>query len=495
MKKSVLSQILSWLLALVLLCATLVGCADTGAGSETTAAPTPDGSTAETASSTEPEETTPTAASVLGERDFDGATVTFYSRYYNGVWRSDLMATSDDVDTLPVAVYRRNKMIEEQYGVRLDEIQSGQATFMSDLERRVKSSDESFDAVYMSATDAANSASAGLLVDLHDVKQIDLDAQWWSQSLNKSWSIGHRQFFAVGDITTIDDMSARGVFFNKDILEQYEMRTPYDYVNKNEWTLENMFTMADTAYIPGSDGAGAQVYGISAQNSFGFIMLMAAGELVSVNNEQDIPEVSIGNERSLAVLDLLTKKTAGNEGIFLGADADVMANFRNGTALFMPEVLYHLISLREADFEVGIVPAPKYNAEQEDYYSFTTGYGITCMGFPQSCSTERLERAAFIVEALSIQSLTTLTPAYFEVCVKTRYAPDLDSSGMIQIIRDTIYTDLAEMYKWGGLRDKVQTAVSQGQNISTIVSGSKKMANIALNLTVDAWAKAPVFNP
>lgn len=494
MKRSVISQILALLLALALAGTALIGCADTGTGSDTTSGNSPvDSTSVPEASTEEPEETTPTALSVLGARDLDNATVTFYSRYYNGVWKSDLMATADDVDTLQVAVYRRNKMIEEQYNVNLDEIQSGKATFMSDLEIRVKSSDDTFDAVYMSATDAANSASAGLLVDLHDVKNIDLEAEWWSQSLNKSWSIGHRQFFAVGDITTIDDMSSRGVFFNKSILEQYQMESPYTYVNNNQWTLEEMFTMANTAYIPGSDGTGAQVYGISAQGSFGFIMLMAAGELVSVNNDQDIPEINIGNERSLNILDFLTKNISGNDGIFLGADADVMSHFRNGEALFMPEVLYHLISLRDSDLEVGIVPAPKYNSEQEEYCSFTTGYGITCLGFPQSCSAERLDRASFVVEALSIQSLTTLTPAYFEVCVKTRYAPDIEASGMIQIIRDTVYTDLAEMYKWGGLRDKVQTAVSNGQNISTIVSASKKSANIAINLTVEAWAKVSEF--
>ena len=493
MKRSVISQILSVLLVLALTCTALIGCVDTGNGDTTTAGEILYTTSSPEASTEEPEETTPTAVSVLGTRDLDNATVTFYSRYYNGVWKSDLMATADDIDTLQVAVYRRNKMIEEQYNVKLDEIQSGKATFMSDLEIREKSSDESFDAVYMSATDAANSASAGLLIDLHDVKNIDLEAEWWSQSLNRAWSIGHRQFFAVGDITTVDDMSSRGVFFNKKILEQYSMESPYTYVNNNKWTLEEMFKMANTAYIPGADGTGAQVYGVSAQGSFGFIMLMAAGELVSVNNEQDIPEISIGNERSLNILDFLTKNISGNDGIFLGADADVMSHFRNGEALFMPEVLYHLISLRDSDLEVGIVPAPKYDSEQEEYYSFTTGYGITCLGFPQSCSAERLERASFVVEALSIQSLTTLTPAYFEVCVKTRYAPDIEASGMIQIIRDTVYTDLAEMYKWGGLRDKVQTAVSNGQSISTIVTSSKRSANIAINLTVEAWAKVPEF--
>ena len=155
----------------------------------------------------------------------------------------------------------------------------------------------------------------------------------------------------------------------------------------------------------------------------------------------------------------------------------------------MPEVLYHLITLRDSDLDVGVVPLPKYDSEQDSYYSFTTGYCITCLGFPQSNTGDRLERAAFITEALAVQSLTTVTPAYFEVCVKTRYAPDIESSGMIQIILDTIYTDLAEVYKWGGLRDKVQNAVKTGGSITTIVNASKKSADIARKLTVSGWEK------
>ncbi len=491
MKKT--AKIISLLMVLTLMLAMTAGCVNTGNGDNTsgdtanidgTPAATTDGS----------EETAPTPTAVLGERDFNGETVTFYSRYYNGVWISDLMATEDDADTLKVAVYRRNKLIEEEYGVKLAEIQSGSASFRSSLERLVSTGDDSFDAVYMSVTDAAESASAGLFIDLHDVPNIDLEAKWWSQSCNKSWSIGGRQFFAVGDITTTDNMSARGVFFNKKMLNSLQLESPYDSVANNTWTFEKMFEMAQAAYVPSSSGAGEpDVYGITAQTSFGFIMLMSSGELISVNNEEDIPEINIGSERSLAVIDQLMSKTAGNDAVFMGPDADVMKNFRDSRALFMPEVLYHIATLRDSDIDVGVLPSPKYTPDQENYYSFSPGYGITCLGFPQTCTGDRLDKATFIVEAMSIQSLTTVTPAYFEVCIKSRYASDVESSGMIQIVLDTICTDLAEVYKWGDLRNKVQNAISTGQGITSSIKASKKVAEIAIKQTVDAWNKVKAY--
>ena len=488
MKNSISLRAAAFIIALVLAVGVLAGCSKTGNGDGTSDTGSPAATTAP-AETTAPADTTPTALSVLGEKDFGGDTVTFYSRYYDGLWKSDLIATEDDTDTLKVAVYRRNKFIEEAYKVKIDEMQSGSASFRSKLENLVMTGDESFDAVYMSVTDAAESAQAGLFWDLHDIGRIDLEGKWWSQSCNKAWSIAGRQFFAVGDITTIDNMATYCTFFNRKIVEANQLVSPYDLVKSNEWTLGKMFEMIESAYVPGQSDNEAQVYGLSAENSFGFMMLMASGELISRNDENDIPQITIGNERSLSIADMLVSKTAGNKAIYLGADTAIMNNFRNSQSLFMPEVLYHLITLRDSDLDVGVVPLPKYDPEQDSYYSFTTGYCITCLGFPQSNTGDRLERAAFITEAMAVQSLTTVTPAYFEVCVKTRYAPDIESSGMIQIILDTIYTDLAEVYKWGGLRDKVQKAVKEGGSITTIVNASKKSADIARKLTVSGWEK------
>lgn len=404
MRKITGIRVAALILALILACGIFAGCAGSGNGDGDQTAPSGENTGAATTAGGEAttDDTTPTATSVLGTKDLGGETITFYSRYYNGIWKSDLMATEDDVDTLKLAVYRRNKVLEETYNFKLNELQSGKATFKSDLERLVSAGDQTFDVVYMSVTDAADSAQSGLFWDLHDIPQIDLESRWWSQSCNKSWSIAHRQFFAIGDISTVDNMSARGVFFNKKMIDANQLESPYECVKNNTWTLDKMFEMATVATVPNPDG-GSSVYGISAQNSFGFIMLMSSGEFISRNNEDDIPEINIGNERSLAVVDKLMSHTAGNQGIFLGADADVMAHFRNSEALFMPEVLYHLITLRDSDLDVGVVPTPKYDSEQEEYYSFTTCYGVTCLGFPQSNNGERLERAAFVVEAMSIQ--------------------------------------------------------------------------------------------
>lgn len=480
------AALLALLVCLGSLCA-LSGCADTG---------TPENSTEDTSSAVAevtdaPEVTVENALSVLGPRNFGGETVTFFSRYYNGAWISDLVSTADDMDTVLVSVYKRNKFIEENYGVKIEEIRSGSAAFQAKVASRVSTGDDSFDVLYMGLSDCASTASAGYLTDLNEIKNLDLEGRWWSQSLNSVWSIGGKQFFATGDITTTDNMATRCMYFNKDIAEKHSLKAPYDCVADNTWTFETFFKMVSEAGILTGDGKdiSANQYGAVAQTTFGFMMLMAADELLTKNNSEDIPELVFGSDRSYAIVDYLTKNISGNTAVWLGDDKDIMEIFSGGRSLFMAEVLLHAKTMRDKDVTFGILPMPKYTADQEDYCQYTTGYCTTVIAFPKTTTGDRLDRASFITEAMAIQSLTTVTPAFYEVCLKARYSDAPEDARMIDIISATVKSDLAEIYGWGGLKTKVQTAVSDGSSIVSVLTSSKKLTAAAIKQTVEAWDK------
>lgn len=466
----------------------LSGCADTGETSGTgTIASTEPPAVTET-----PEGTEENALSVLGPGDFGKQTVTFFSRYYSGVWISDLIATADDSDTVPLAVYRRNKLLEETYNVRIDEIRSGKQAFQDQVATRVSSGGDGIDVLYMGLTDCASTASAGYLTDILEIKNINLEGKWWSQSLNSVWTIGGRQFFATGDITTTDNMATRCMYFNKDIVDRHGMKTPYACVADNTWTFDTYFQMVQDAGVISGDGKdiSANQYGVVAQPTFGFMMLMAADELLTKNNEADIPEVVFGTERSYNVADYLTAHISGNPAVYLGADNDIMDTFTSGRSLFMAEVLLHAKTMRDKEVTFGIIPMPKYSAEQEDYCQYTTGYCTTVIAFPKTTAGERLERASFITEAMAIQSLTTVTPAFYEVCLKAKYADAPEDARMIDIITATVKSDLAEIFGWGGLKNELQNAVSAGTSVVSATESRKRLAEVAIAKTVDAWEKA-----
>ena len=62
-----------------------------------------------------------------------------------------------------------------------------------------------------------------------------------------------------------------------------------------------------------------------------------------------------------------------------------------------------------------------------------------------------LERTGIIIEALSAESMYLLTPAYYEISLKTKYARDDESQEMLDIIFASTVYDLGNIFDWGGV--------------------------------------------
>ena len=296
MKKAITS--VSLLLALLMLSTALFACADTPPAEEST--PTeattpaiPDGTTAA------PEETTElviNALNILGARDLGKATITIYTNAYDGMWSSDLFYPENDGDILGSAVYQRNANVSENFNVEIKEKAHGSRTFASSLKNIVSSNDtEVCQAICTTLADAADDLTKGNIQNLANIQNINLSGQWWNQANNASWSIGGRQYFANGDITTTDDMATRAIFFNKNIMADNNIEAPYQMVKDGKWTFDRFFEMVSAAAIDvGGNGMNKNedTFGLTAQNSVGFMLLMAAGEPLVRKDSTDIPYIA-----------------------------------------------------------------------------------------------------------------------------------------------------------------------------------------------------------
>ena len=480
-------RILSALL-LVLMLVSSVACAETS--DDPTDGTTAPAETVGGNDSVVDETTAVNAENILGLRDLTGQTVTFYSRLYNGTWESDLFVDDLDGTVLNDAIYTRNTTISEKYGVKLEQIASGNITFRDDVANRISSGDTTYQVLY-----AANAAQSGYLQDMTAMENINLGGHWWTQSSNESWSIGNRQYFATGAITTVDDRAIRTMYFNKDIIANLQLTTIYDLVDNNEWVYEKFFEYVELAKVDDGDGVPTltDTYGVSAQVTFGFMMTMASGEMLTQKDSDDIPVlVATDNNRFIDVVTYLTEKVANNDGIYLGADQDIRDLFGNGQSLFWAEVLQHAQTMRQSyDLNFGIIPMPKYNAEQENYHQYTTGYCCTVVCFPTTTVGEALEISSFVVEAKAIESVETVTPAYYDICLKGRYIDDVDSAMMLDIITTSVSSDYAEILSWGGFKDAVQSAISSGVAISSVIKANSTITKKALQRSIEAFQKLP----
>ena len=164
-------RILSALL-LVLMLVSSVACAETS--DDPTDGTTAPAETVGGNDSVVDETTAVNAENILGLRDLTGQTVTFYSRLYNGTWESDLFVDDLDGTVLNDAIYTRNTTISEKYGVKLEQIASGNITFRDDVANRISSGDTTYQVLYMGLADAANAAQSGYLQDMTAMENINL---------------------------------------------------------------------------------------------------------------------------------------------------------------------------------------------------------------------------------------------------------------------------------------------------------------------------------
>lgn len=446
---------------------------------------------------TEPVSTEINALNVLGPNDFKNEKVVFYSSSYNGVWSTDLFYENNDGDILGSAIFRRNSTVSETYKVDLSEIKSGKKSFNAELSAAVKAEDDGFNLVYLGLADAASASVTGILHDLNRVENLNLDGQWWNQPTRKSWSIANRLYYATGDITTIDNMAIRMMYFNKSIVTDKKLDSPYKLVDENGWVYEKFFEMVEAA---ASDATGNgvsiedDVFGVVAQKTFGFMMTMGSGEMLVSKDDDDLPVPIMNGDTSrlVDVAEFLTDKISGHNSVYLGADADIMNIFSSGRSLFMAEVLQHAKTMRQNyDINFGLLPMPKYNSDQKDYHQYCTGYCTTVVGIPTNAKGEVLDRASFILEAMAVESVNTVTPAYYEICLKGRYSDDKESSEMIDIICSSVSSDLAEIFGWSGFKSSVESTISGGGSITRILDGMKRSVPKEIERTVNSILELP----
>jgi hypothetical protein len=116
----------------------------------------------------------------------------------------------------------------------------------------------------------------------------------------------------------------------------------------------------------------------------------------------------------------------------------------------------------ETDF--GILPFPKFNEAQENYYSVVNPYTGVMLGIPQSA--EDLNRVSIILEALAAESRYTLQPAYYDVALTRKYTRDEESEEMLDIIFGSRVYDIGGVYSFGNVfLDFIELSRNNDRNI------------------------------
>lgn len=489
-----MKKTLALLLALLTVMSVLCACAtpadpDDGETVETT---TPAAQTPSDEVTTPTEETTADKYDVgdnLPELNFGGATFTILSRGRD--WCRDEVSV-EDMNGEPIndAVYNRNIAVESRLGIEINNIMTtdnDNYTISNTIRTSVNSGDKEYDMLANSVYSTIMYTGEGLFQDLLPCEYLDLEQIWWAQGFNKAASIGDAQYFVTGAIALSTYRFIFATFLNRQTFAANGIDLPYQTVKDGKWTLDYQYEISQNIYVDNNgdnqkdDGDS---YGfVTNADMIGVDAYWSSCDLpILVKTEDNYLEYAMDVERLSTAVEKINHLIWDNPGAYsvkhMTADSEqeVIANiFANGNAAM---ATLRLISAEGSDMrnmsdDYGIVPIPKLDEAQTEYYSYAHDT-FTAYAVPATVIDERLEQVGAILEAMASESYRTVLPAYYEITLKDKYCNDPESRDMLDTIINSFYIDAGVLYtkKIQSVHQKMRDFI--GKNANNIVASTMK---------------------
>lgn len=475
-------------LILFLLLFQLLSCAENSADSD---------SADETAPATEEESTVPELKPDLPYTDMDGKTFTFLTCNWPGeaVWTmNEIVITEMNGNAVNDAQYVRNGNVQELYNCVVAEHNiDAPNDALSKLRSSVNAGDNAFD-VFLPRMQAYSAlVTGGLILDLNKIPYLDFSMPWWDTGSVSGLSMGGRQFGINSYMTTNDKGATSTLVFNKKIIGDYNIESPYNYVTDAAWTLDTFGSIIKTVSAD-IDGNGE----MNENDLFGFLYqrdtlldcLIAGGESIAKKDAEDMPYISINSESAVSkaqkIFDVLYDKDTCFNVMFLKGDFNVGmdAMFQGDQGLFMWIRMINIVSLRTMEADFGIIPIPKFDETQKEYFNTVNPWTGIFMCIPVSNTDS--ENTGVFLEAMAYEGYKNVKTAYYDTLLNGIIARDEESSVMLDIIFANRRYDIGAICTFGGLQDIVYMPMTYDRDIASYVEKRMPAAEKAVEKIISA---------
>jgi hypothetical protein len=263
--------------------------------------------------------------------------------------------------------------------------------------------------------------------------------------MNETLAIKDVLLFAGSDFIIPD---ANAIFFNKQILRDYDLENPYELVRSGTWTWDKLTEMAKQVSQPNQFGE----YDLDALYGFTGIMdgpmigiLHSANHFVAKKDENDFPTLDLMSEKLISIVEKTYDLIWNGNQTYVwnwGDPPELEMDFTRNRVLFQINSLSGAAErYRAMDADFGILPFPKYDAVQERYISLNTA-GLMCIPM----NVHDVEMVGIVSELLAAESRRTTIPAYFDVLLNSKLTRDTESEEMLNIIFNNSVYDFGYNY-------------------------------------------------
>ncbi len=460
------TKILALILVSLMLVATFVACGDqpeVTQGNNETNAPDETGNEGEVDINNRDsvKDTVPT------DLRFDGETVTFFVRNNKELWSYEMDVDTILNDTLYDAIYYRNKTVEERLGVTITTIQQAgtyteRAAWNDTLRTAVNTKLSDFDAAAIYMSTGSVLAVEGVYYNVIDFPYLNLEKPWWNQNIQKELTLFNTLYYLAGDIAITQIAGGNCMFYNKDLFDKYYGAKGVDLyaeVNDMQWTIDRLYELSSTVHedlngdgvVSDGDIVG---YGDSAVDNKNdgsrdsWVAAMGINITTMVNGQ---PELSFYSARTVEAFEKVRNLLAQNPGA-LAMSGATTSTFENGYVIFVRGELNKGSQLREMKDRYGVLPLPMFEENQDGGYRTVCTNNASLITVLSSLAADRKELVGATLELMAAESYKQVTPAYYEIALKSKYSEDPADAQMYDIILDSFAFSFGYCYSTESLK-------------------------------------------
>ncbi len=433
--KSATTKLLALLLASIMLFS-LVACGDTGEDQETVK---------ETAAGTAAETREPPS---VAKKDYKNAE--FHAIYCADTFQEGYFFIDDEDrrpgNDLDDKVYERTLAVEEYLGVDIIAKNGGIFTeYAADVNKTVSAGDDTYQLVMTHVTqDVANFITTNTIRPFNDFSSINLEASYWRQDLMEEVAINDKMFLGYNDFCL---SNCYVIGFNKEMVAEQEkvVGNLYEQVSNKTWTLDKFISYTSLVYEDSNGNSKAD-----EADTYGFSGL-AWVPLISFQVAADVPIIAEGSEGELYIspmVDNAQKIVDLDQKLYdfvnanytftwapAGFGSTTELHLDSGRVMFETINNYKLVTTKENEVKVGVLPYPLWDEKQADYKTLSwNGY----LAIPTT--VKNIEMVGDVVEMLAYYS-DDVTVAFYETLLGAKVADAPEDVKMLDIIWSSQVSD------------------------------------------------------
>jgi len=431
----------------------------------------------------------------IGSETYDGQKFTILTTLHNEWEHVVEEATGEIVND---AIYNRNMNVESLLNIDIEYIVSAgnwgdRNAYCALIRSDVMSDSKAYDLITGVTVCVMPLTLERMFLHADELEYVNIENPWWVSGMMEDIALDGKLYGLLGDacVNLYTDLAV--FYFNKTLLDEYQLENPYDLVRSGSWTIDKLSEMVqnishdlngDSELTAEDDQFG--MMGFSTVNR----SLMTGAEIQTIPIVDGMPTVVDLSERFVSMYDKLYKLCAENNG-YITVEGDYTKNsahFANGQTLFIDNWLRAVNLFRDMEDDFGIIPFPKLDADQQEYHT-QIGTSTSMLFVPITAKDAAL--TSKVAEAMSYYGWKDVVPAYYEVALKEKYTRDEDVKEMLDIIRNSAQMSFTFAYstmfsQWPNQLTEFSNK-SVSNSIASIYDSYKPQWEATLDMIVETY--------